>query len=859
MTYAAGIDVGTTFSAAATWRDGRATTVALGDRAAAVPSVLYLREDGTMLVGDAAVRRAVGEPRRVAREFKRRVGDAVPVVLGDQQFGAAQLTTQVVRWVADKVAEREGAWPAYAVLTHPASWGSHRRSVLAEAAATAGLPDAGLLAEPIAAGLYYASQQRVPAGALVAVYDFGGGTCDAALLRKSATSFELVGTPRGHEHLGGVDIDQAVLDHVVAAVGERWPELDDDDPVAMSALAQVRAAAVDAKEALSSDTQATVPVVLPGCTDEVGITRTELERMVAPVVLRTVDLIRQTWTAAGVGPDEVDAVLLVGGGSRMPLVAELVTSELGRPVAVDAHPKYAVCLGAAIAAAARLEDRPPAPASPARLVSPPPPPPAPPAPPAPAVTPVPAAEVAGAGPPTVAITADLASSQLTGASDLRLPRSRRPPDPPLRLTDRDDRLVVRIGAGTADPRVERGERRRLAGLAAAAAVVVAATLGGLAAWGSRGASEPGGPSAGPVGPAGRESAEPVAPGGTAALAGGPVPVASTGGTAESMLGATVGPDGRLVAVGAAGAAAVAWTSADGGATWAPAWSAAPDDAPAAAASGVTTWADGLVAVGWVAAAGPAAPGGDPPAGAPTPGAGEPDGDSQAAVWRSAGGDPSLWERLRPSGLEGAAALHDVVADGTGVVAVGRDLTDDTGDGDGGVWRSDDGVSWRRIATTGLGGPGRQELHRVMLTDQGRWIAVGRQMRGASTAPAVWVSDDLSSWAETGGHPGAGGDGAGGGVPSVWGLGGLDGGGLVAAGTRPGLAGDPAGAEAGLWLDRTGSADRWHPLDIAAGAPGRGPGDQHVRALLRTPSGGLVALGADGTAPAAWTVTVTPAP
>jgi molecular chaperone DnaK (HSP70) len=98
VSYATGIDIGTTFSAAATWRDGRAATVALGDRAATVPSVLFLREDGVMLVGEAAVRRAVSEPLRVVREFKRRVGDYVPVVLGDRHFSAAELTAQVVRW-----------------------------------------------------------------------------------------------------------------------------------------------------------------------------------------------------------------------------------------------------------------------------------------------------------------------------------------------------------------------------------------------------------------------------------------------------------------------------------------------------------------------------------------------------------------------------------------------------------------------------------------------------------------------------------------------------------------------------------------------------------------------------------------
>jgi len=803
MSYAVGIDVGTTFSAAATWRDGRAATVGLGDRAATVPSVLFLREDGVMLVGDAAVRRAVAEPLRVVREFKRRVGDYVPVVLGDRHFSAAELTAQVVRWVAGKVAEREGGPPDYAVLTHPAAWGQHRLTLLADAAAAAGLPQAGLLPEPVAAGLYYASQQRVPAGALIAVYDLGGGTFDATLLRKTATSFELIGAPRGDDRLGGVDVDEMVLDHVVQSMGPRWPDTADDDPVLLAALAQVRAAAVDAKEALSADTQATVPVMLPGCTGEVLISRSELEHMVAPVVLRTVDLVRQVCSSADVAADELDAVLLVGGASRMPLVAELVTSELGRPVVVDAHPKYAVCLGAAIAAAARLEGRAEAPAA----VPPPPPPP----------VLAPAAEPDA----PVAIAADLDRAELTAPSDMRLPRSRRLPMTPITLTDRDDKLVVRIGG---DDGHGRREQSRVAVLAAAAAVVVVAALAAVVAWGpGSGDGSPGGP---PAADGATTTVEaPPEAAGTARLAGGPVPVAAA---PEAMLGAAALDGSHLVAVGTVGGTRpAAWESVDAGATWSPAWTG-----DAGTAAGVTAGPAGLVAVGWT--------GGEDEAGVPT----------QAAVWRSPDGSAGGWAPVSARGLEGAAALHDVVTDGAGLVAVGRDVNDDADDGDGGVWRSDDGETWRRAATAGLGGPGRQELHRLVRLADGRWLALGRQMRGAQMTPAVWTSPDLSTWTETDGYPSDPG-----GVPSVWGLAVLEDGAVVAAGSRPALPGDPAGAESALWLATPDGLDAWRPLDLTPDSLGTGPGDQQVRALVGG-AAGLAAVGIDGDAAAGWALSVT---
>jgi actin-like ATPase involved in cell morphogenesis len=835
VTYAAGIDVGTTFSAAATWRDGRATTVVLGDRAATVPSVLFLREDGVVLVGEAAVRRAVAEPRRVVREFKRRVGDTVPVVLGDQRFSAADLTARVVRWVADLVAEREGGPPDYTVLTHPASWGEHRRTVLADAAAAAGFPSAGLVPEPVAAGLYYAAQQRVPAGAVLGVYDLGGGTFDATVLRKTATGFEILGTPRGDDHLGGLDVDQVVLDQVVRSAGPTWPQVDDDDRVGLAALAQVRAAAVEAKEALSADTQAVVPLLLPGCTGEVRIARAELEREARPLVLHTVDLIRQTCLSAGIGTGEMDAVLLVGGSSRMPLVAEVVTTELGRPVVVDAHPKYAVCLGAAIAAAARL----------GAVIEPPAPPP----------TPAPVTPPTGPGPaPELVIPADLARAGITEPSDRQLPRSRRP-RPAVAMTDRDDRLVVHIGGDAADPEAERRERRRVAVLAGASLALVVALVAGLA-WAPGGGGNGSG-SAPPSGAPATGGADDVR--GSLRVAGGPLPGDEPG----ALLGAVALGGGGLVGVGrrdAPGAAAgtgagapadtavpdgapepglggrpAVWRSDDAGATWALAWSAPGDPGTEGAVDGVTTApAGGLVAVGWGTATRSAAPG-----------RARPEAATAATVWRSAG-DPAAWDAVAARGLAGAAALHDVAGDGAGgLVAVGWDRTDDPRDGDAGVWRSEDGSSWRRTPAAALGGSGRQELHRIVRLGDGTWLALGRQLRGAARAPAIWTSPDLATWTEVGGRPGAP-DG----VPSLWGLAVLGDGTVVVAGSRPGLPGDAAGAELALWWAMPQSLGHWRRFD-----PGEAPaarGDQQIRALV----GGLPvvrAVGYDGGRAASWSL------
>ncbi len=355
--YALGIDLGTTFSAAATWRDGRAEVASLGSRGAAIPSVVLLREDETMVTGEAANRRGLTEPHRVAREFKRRMGDTTPILLGGTPYSAEALSGRMLRSMVDEVVAREGGQPSAICVCHPANWGPYKTDLLRQAVRIADLePPVTLITEPEAAAVFYAHQQRLPAGAVVAVYDLGGGTFDAAVLRKTDTGFALLGQPEGIERLGGIDIDAAVFAHVSAALGGALGQLDEDDPAAIAAVARLREECTQAKEALSADTDATVPVILPNLVTEVRLTRAELESMVRPALHDTIGALRRALRSAGVSAEELHSVLLVGGSSRIPVVAQMVGSELGRPVAVDAHPKHAIALGAAwVASGAPIE------------------------------------------------------------------------------------------------------------------------------------------------------------------------------------------------------------------------------------------------------------------------------------------------------------------------------------------------------------------------------------------------------------------------------------------------------------------------------------------------------------------------
>ena len=345
MPYRLGVDLGTTFTAAAV-ADGSTepTVIGLGNRALQIPSVVFLKPDGDFLVGEAAERRGLTEPDRLAREFKRRIGDHVPIMVAGAPFSPQALTAHLLRWVVDRASERMGEPPAEVILTHPANWGPFRMELLDQVAVMAGVGAVLRCTEPEAAAAQYAAQTRVAPGDKVAVYDLGGGTFDACVLEKTDTGFRTLGTAEGVEHLGGVDFDEAVLRHVLGALGPA-ANLDPDDPAVTIGLARLRRDCVEAKEALSTDVDTLVPVALPGLSTTVRITRAEFELMIRPALTETVAAMRRALKSAQLEPTQLRSILLVGGSSRIPLVSEMLHREFSVPTALDTHPKHDVALG----------------------------------------------------------------------------------------------------------------------------------------------------------------------------------------------------------------------------------------------------------------------------------------------------------------------------------------------------------------------------------------------------------------------------------------------------------------------------------------------------------------------------------
>ena len=358
MTYWLGIDLGTTYTAAALCRpavDELVTHVLpLGSRSPAVPSVLFLAGDGSLVVGEGAERRALTDPDRVVREFKPRIGDEIPLLVGGVPWQAHDLAAVLVHWVWQRVTEREGEPPEGVALTCPASWGPHKIRLFMQAVQATRIGErtrlgrAELLSEPQAAAIGYASREPVEVGAHLAVYDLGGVAFNAAVVRKdSPTAFTVLGRPEGIDRLGGVTFDEMLFEHVCAAAGVPLTQIDPNDPYIVPQVARLRRECTEAKEALSVDTDTTIPVALGGVRQRVRLTRAEFEEMIRPDLDRTIEALHRALESAAVDGTQLDAILLVGGSSRIPIVSQLISAEFGRAPAIDADPKTTVAIGAA--------------------------------------------------------------------------------------------------------------------------------------------------------------------------------------------------------------------------------------------------------------------------------------------------------------------------------------------------------------------------------------------------------------------------------------------------------------------------------------------------------------------------------
>ncbi len=365
-----GIDLGTTNSAVAIMEGGQPVVIENEEGGRTTASVVGFTDDGDRLVGAIAKRQAVTNPKGTVYSIKRFMGrrrEEVPeeislvpfdvvegeghvaaVKIGDKTYAPPEISAMILQKLKTAAEAHVGATVTQAVITVPAYFNDAQRQATKDAGAIAGLEVLRIINEPTAAALAYGLDKK--ADEKIAVYDFGGGTFDISILEVGENVVEVKAT-NGDTHLGGDNLDQRVIDYLIAEF-KRDQGIDlAKDPMALQRL---REAAEKAKVELSS--AVSTDINLPYITaDQSGpkhmtlkLTRAKLEQLIEDLVDRTLEPCRQALADAGLKASDIDEVVLVGGSTRSPLVQEKVKNLFGREPNRTVNPDEVVAVGAAI-------------------------------------------------------------------------------------------------------------------------------------------------------------------------------------------------------------------------------------------------------------------------------------------------------------------------------------------------------------------------------------------------------------------------------------------------------------------------------------------------------------------------------
>ncbi|MFC3493555.1 Hsp70 family protein [Glycomyces rhizosphaerae] len=361
--YLLSVDLGTSHTVAVlVWPDGR-TRPLLFDGSPVMSSAVFLDQAGNFHTGRDAERLALTAPERFEPNPKQRISDRT-ILLGDREVPVTGALAAILGRVARTAVEAVGHLPN-AVLTCPAAWSEQRRGALHDAAAQAGYRPVKILTEPVAAAHYYTTRLSHPLqpGQALAVFDFGGGTLDIAVLeRRQDGSFGVL-ADGGLPDLGGLDFDAALVEHIGETVKQREPEIWKrlENPTGASELRnrrelweEVRAA----KEMLSRSSVA--PVTVPDMAQSLHLTRGELDQISRPLLSRAVGETQRVLGLTGRRPEHLAGLFLVGGSSRMPMVSKMLHEGLGIAPTVLEQPELPVSEGAALALAGPAPVTPPA-------------------------------------------------------------------------------------------------------------------------------------------------------------------------------------------------------------------------------------------------------------------------------------------------------------------------------------------------------------------------------------------------------------------------------------------------------------------------------------------------------------------
>ena len=355
-----GIDLGTTNSLVAYLDLTGPKIVEDAEGRKIVPSVVSLAENGRLVAGETARELLLTKPERsiysVKRLMGRGVGDvqdelklfpfritsegdaAIQLKLGERTFTPPEISAAILKQLKDNAEAALGAPVSEAVITVPAYFNDAQRQATKDAGRLAGLDVLRLVNEPTAASLAYGLDKRQDG--VIAVYDFGGGTFDISILRLHEGIFEVLAT-NGDTHLGGDDIDNLLL-----RIALEEAEIPQDS----EGVQRLRRAVIKAKEELSFAPDTKIELTYAGKTYQRALSRELLERLIAPIVERTLEPCRACLADAKLTPEQIDEVVMVGGSTRIPLVRAAVERLFKAKPHTELNPDEVVALGAAVQA-----------------------------------------------------------------------------------------------------------------------------------------------------------------------------------------------------------------------------------------------------------------------------------------------------------------------------------------------------------------------------------------------------------------------------------------------------------------------------------------------------------------------------
>ena len=344
-----GIDLGTTNSAVAVWRDGEAVLIpnSLGDLL--TPSAVSVSDEGTVLVGMAARERQPTHPKQTATAFKRAMGTQTKFQLGKSRYSAEELSALVLRSLKADAEAFLGESVEAAVITVPAYFNDRQRKATRRAGEMAGFRVERLVNEPTAAALAHGIHDRGDKQPFL-VFDLGGGTFDVSIVEIFEGIIE-VRASAGDNRLGGEDFNDAIVD----LVKQRLTDIDFD--TSDSRLKEVmRAAAERTRRALTTSDSAKYEFVWAGRHFETEVTGAEFETAAEPLITRLREPVLRSLRDSNIVADSLSEVILVGGSTKMPLVRRATTRMFGRFPATAVDPDLAVALGAAVQAGLKARD-----------------------------------------------------------------------------------------------------------------------------------------------------------------------------------------------------------------------------------------------------------------------------------------------------------------------------------------------------------------------------------------------------------------------------------------------------------------------------------------------------------------------